>query len=132
MARHNRDARGTDQRGFDYEISYQPDWVRLIKVTRALESGRQSTKTLFKNPAQREQSPGPHVRTRIASKDQGIEFEIEIEDPHGQIARVIVVTKPINGEMLEFSIDDRLGPASGRGLAPEPEEDERQPLDHEE
>ena len=53
MARHNRDARGTDQRGYDYEISYQPDWVRLIKVTRTLESGRQSTKTLFKNPAQR-------------------------------------------------------------------------------
>ena len=115
MARHNRDARGTDQRGFDYEISYQPDWLRLIKVTRALESGRQSTKTLFKNPGQREQSPGSHVRTRIVCEDQGIEFGLELEDPSGQIARVIIVTKPINGESLEFSVDGRLGvsPVSG-------------------
>jgi hypothetical protein len=110
MARHNRDARGTDQRGYDYEISYQPDWVRLIKVTRSLESGRQSTKTLFKNPAAREQSPGSRVRTRIECKEQRLEFEIELDDPHGIVARVIVVTHPNQGapgESLEFTIDDR-------------------------
>ena len=50
MARHNRDGQGADQRGQEYEISYQPDWLRLVKVTRTLETGRQSTKTLFKNP----------------------------------------------------------------------------------
>ena len=49
MARHNRDGRGSDQRGFDYEIGYQPDWLQQVKVTRNLESGRQSTKTLFRN-----------------------------------------------------------------------------------
>ena len=111
MARHNRDARGTDQRGFDYDVSYQPDWVRLVKVTRSLESGRQSTKTLFKNPAQREQSPGRHIRTRIASPEQNLEFEIELDDPQGVIARVVIVTRPLNsaeGETLEFTIDDRL------------------------
>jgi hypothetical protein len=115
MARHNRDARGTDQRGFDYDVSYQPDWVRLIKVTRSLESGRQSTKTLFKNPNHREQSPGGRIRTRIACKEQGLEFEIEVDDPTGVIARVIVVTKPANaaaGETLEFTIDDRLNSSS--------------------
>src|SRR5687768_13737773 len=113
MARHNRDARGTDQRGHDYEISYQPDWVRLIKVTRSLESGRQSTKTLFKNPGSREQSPGPRVRTRIECPDQKLEFAIEVEDPNGVIARIIVVTQPssaTSGETLEFTIDDRLTP----------------------
>jgi hypothetical protein len=109
MARHNRDARGTDQRGFDYDISYQPDWVRLIKVTRSLESGRQSTKTLFKNPAAREQSPGSRIRTRIVCKDQNLEFEVEVDDPTGSIARVIVVTKPTSGETLEFSIEGNLG-----------------------
>ncbi|MEX2281387.1 MAG: hypothetical protein WEE89_02740 [Gemmatimonadota bacterium] len=111
MARHNRDARGTDQRGFDYEVSYQPDWVRLIKVTRSLESGRQSTKTLFKNPNHREQSPGGKVRTRIECKEQELAFEIEVDDPHGVVTRVIVVTRPPNaaaGETLEFTIDDRL------------------------
>ena len=35
MARHNRDARGSDQRGESYELSYQPDWLRLVKVTRS-------------------------------------------------------------------------------------------------
>ncbi|HSL71205.1 MAG TPA: hypothetical protein VK864_13245 [Longimicrobiales bacterium] len=111
MARHNRDARGTDQRGFDYEISYQPDWVRLIKVTRSLESGRQSTKTLFKNPVPREQSPGSRIRTRIGCKEQNLEFEIELDDPRGVVARVIVVmqaTPESAGEALEFTIDNRL------------------------
>ena len=46
MGRHNREARGSDQRGFDYDISYQPDWLHQIKVTRTLENGRQSTKIL--------------------------------------------------------------------------------------
>jgi hypothetical protein len=50
MARHNREASGSDQRGFEYTISYQPDWLRQVKVTRLLETGRQSTKTLFVNP----------------------------------------------------------------------------------
>ena len=52
MARHNRDGEGVDQRGHGYVVSYQPDWLRLVKVTRDLESGRQSTKTLFRNPAE--------------------------------------------------------------------------------
>jgi hypothetical protein len=111
MARHNRDARGIDQRGNDYAISYQPDWVRLIKVTRSLESGRQSTKTLFKNPARREQSPGNRVRTRIECKEQNLEFEVEVDDPQGVVARVIVVTQATAataGETLEFTIDGRL------------------------
>ena len=119
MARHNRDARGTDQRGYDYEISYQPDWVRLIKVTRSLESGRQSTKTLFKNPAPREQSPGSRVRTRVECKEQNLAFEVELDDPNGVVVRLIVVTQPARGapgESLEFTIDDRLG-------TPAPEEE---------
>lgn len=47
MARHNREGMGSDQRGCEYQIGYQPDWRRYAKVTRALPSGRQSTKTLF-------------------------------------------------------------------------------------
>jgi len=110
MARHNRDARGTDQRGYDYDIGYQPDWVKLIKVTRELETGRQSTKTLFKNPSRREQPPGPRVRTRITSKEQNLDFSIEVDDPQGVITRIIVVTEPasVERERLEFTIEDRL------------------------
>jgi len=109
MARHNRDARGSDQRGFDYEISYQPDWLRLIKVTRTLESGRQSTKTLIRNPGTREQSPGPKVRTQVGCPEQQIDVEIDLTDPRGVIKRIIVVTSAPGSddpaEELEFTIE---------------------------
>jgi hypothetical protein len=107
MARHNRVAKGADQRGETYEVSYQPDWLRLIKVTRTLESGRQSTKTLFKNAAKREQSPGQRIRTRVESKEQRVEFEIELDDPQGIVRRIIIETSPqSSGEGgLQFSID---------------------------
>jgi hypothetical protein len=107
MARHNRAARGADQRGDSYELSYQPDWLRLVKVTRTLESGRQSTKTLFKNTAKREQAPGSRVRTGLASREQRIEFEIELDDPQGVVRRIIVEIDPPAGgdERVIFSID---------------------------
>ncbi|HEY0672896.1 MAG TPA: hypothetical protein VGD27_11540, partial [Longimicrobiales bacterium] len=109
MGRHNREARGADQRGFDYEISYQPDWLHQIKVTRTLENGRQSTKTLFRNPAPREQPPGPKTRTRITSAEQQVDVEVELNDPHNVVKRIIVVTGPshlddTSDEELEFII----------------------------
>lgn len=109
MARHNRDAQGSDQRGFDYEISYQPDWLRLIKVTRTLESRRQSTKALFRNNGRREQSPGPRVRTRISCAEQKLDVEIDVNDPNSVVKRIIVVTAPAGStgaeDELEFSIE---------------------------
>jgi hypothetical protein len=109
MARHNRDGRGSDQRGFDYEISYQPDWLRLIKVTRTLESGRQSTKTLIRNPGMREQSPGPKIRTHVVSAEQQIDVEIDLSDPRGVVKRIIVVTSTRGADdtedELEFTIE---------------------------
>lgn len=112
MARHNRDGRGSDQRGFDYRIGYQPDWLQQVKVTRNLESGRQSTKTLFRNPAAvREQSPGSKVRTRIVSSEQGIELELAIHDPRGVIKRIIVETVPPGQgaeDAVSFSVEGAL------------------------
>lgn len=113
MARHNRESRGTDQRGYDYDISYQPDWLQMIKVTRQLESGRQSTKTLFRNPGRREQDPGPRVRTRIRSPEQGLDFEIVVNDPQGVVKRVIVETATKEaeaGETILFTLEDQLPP----------------------
>lgn len=89
MARHNREGHGADQRGFEYGVNFQPDWLSQVKVTRVLETGRQSTKTLFRNPASRaEAEPGDRVRTRIVSPDQGLEFEIAITDPRAAVRRV--------------------------------------------
>lgn len=92
MARHNRDGRGTDQRGIEYEISYQPDWLRRVKVTRDLPGGRQSTKTLFRNPEPPIKRPGRTVRTRIRSAAQPLDFEIAVTDPGNVVRRVIVET----------------------------------------
>ena len=113
MARHNREGRGADQRGQEYEVSYQPDWLRLVKVTRTLETGRQSTKTLFRNPADHaEAEPGDRVRTRVRSLDESLDFEISVSDPSCRVigVRVTCVLTADDGsrEEVEFSLDSQL------------------------
>jgi hypothetical protein len=115
MGRHNREGRGTDQRGASYTISYQPDWLQQVKVTRSLASGRQSTKTLFRNRGEREQRPGHRVRTRITCKEQKLDFEIGVDDPHGIITRIVVETvlpgKAGVERSVQFTIDEGHTPA---------------------
>jgi hypothetical protein len=119
MARHNKDARGTDQRGAEYEINYQPDWLRQIKVTRTLETGRQSTKTLFRNPGRKEQKPGSRVRTRIRCKHEAVDFEVGVDDPNAIVTRIVVETKvpgrPGEQGNIVFTFDERLPPVEGSG-----------------
>ena len=105
MGRHNREARGADQRGYDYEISYQPDWLHQIKVTRTLENGRQSTKILFRNPTAREQPPGPKTRTRIVSSEQHLDVEVDLNDPNNVVKRVIIVTAPAGSDTVEEELE---------------------------
>jgi hypothetical protein len=107
MARHNRDGHGVDQRGDEYQISFQPDWLYQIKVTRTLESGRQSTKTLYRNAASREQSPGPKVRTRVTSANGKLDFELVLDDPAAIVSRIVVETVSADGEVVSFTIDDQ-------------------------
>lgn len=79
VARHNRDGVGVDQRGFEYRVSYQPDWFRQVKIARRLPSGRRSTMTLFRNPLGRcERTPGDRARTRITCPDQGVDMEVVV------------------------------------------------------
>ena len=107
MARHNREGQGADQRGFEYGVSYQPDWLRQVKVTRQLETGRQSTKTLFRNPKdQPEALPGDRVRTRIVSTDQDLDFEVAISDPRAAVRRVrIAYALPSENGMREEEVE---------------------------
>jgi hypothetical protein len=111
MARHNREARGDDQLGREYVVHYQPDWFYQVKVTRDLSSGRQSTKTLFRNPDPVEAEPGPKVRTRIEAPELGIDFEITVEDPRGVVRRVTVETIASEGDdqgqAVSFTISRR-------------------------
>ena len=128
MARHNREGYGADQRGFAYEVNYQPDWLRHVKVTRVLQSGRQSTKTLFRNPADRQEAfPGERVRTRILSPDQGLDFEVAVTDLKGAVARVRVAFMVTNErgeqEEIEFTLENELPPPPP-GHVPPPEDDE--------
>ncbi len=114
MARHNRDGQGVDQRGFRYTIGFQPDWLRHVKVTRGLETGRQSTKTLFKNQAEaRESEPGDRVRTRVTSKEQKLDFEVTIADPNRVVRRIRVAYElpgrdGRKGEEIEFTLEGPL------------------------
>ncbi|MDQ3556057.1 MAG: hypothetical protein M3409_04675 [Gemmatimonadota bacterium] len=120
MARHNREGRGEDQRGTGYVVGYQPDWFRQIKVTRDLESGRQSTKTLFRNPEPPQANPGTRVRTQIASDELGLELEVSLQDPNHVVRRIIVETE-VQGsvgepETIVFSL-------GSRGAEPAPPDD---------
>lgn len=118
MPRHNREGHGADQRGHEYDVNYQPDWLRLVKVTRTLETGRQSTKTLYRNPAERaEAEPGDRIRTRITSPDQELDFEVAVTDPRGAVTRVRVSYSLTNEdgerEDVEFTLENELPPPSG-------------------
>lgn len=92
MARHNREGRGEDQKGRQYRVAYQPDWLRQAKVTRDLDNGRQSTKTLVRNPEPPEHDPGPRVRTQVQCADLSLDFEVVLHDAGRVIRRIIVET----------------------------------------
>jgi len=116
VARHNREGQGTDQRGFRYNISYPPDWLRHVKVGRALPSGRQSTMILFRNPAgHRSRPPGDRIRTRIECPEQELDLEVVVSDAHGRTRRVQVscwVPNPDGPgeEEVVFTLEDGLPP----------------------
>jgi hypothetical protein len=111
MARHNREGKGEDQLGRSYTVSYQPDWFYQVKVTRDLESGRQSTKTLYRNMETPQAEPGSRVRTRVTSEELGLDFEIAIEDDKGVIRRITVETVapdgPDQGTPVSFTLTRR-------------------------
>ena len=119
MARHNREGHGADQRGFEYAVNYQPDWLKQVKVTRQLETGRQSTKTLLRNPLELpEAEPGDRVRTRIVSPDQHLDFEVCLADPHSAVRRVRVCyalpgPDGVREEEVEFTLESGLGSTTG-------------------
>ena len=92
MARHNREGEGEDQHGRRYRIGYQPDWLRQIKVTCDLDNGRQSTKTLLRNPEPPAQSPGPRVHTEVAAAELGLGFGLTLHDERRVVRRIIVET----------------------------------------
>lgn len=98
MARHNREGRGEDQHGREYLVAYQPDWLHQVKVTRSLENGRQSTKTLVRNPEPPSQEPGPRVRTHIRAPELGLDFEVVLQDAGRVVRRLIVETVVPDGD----------------------------------
>ncbi len=108
MARHNREGRGLDQLGNLWRISYQPDWFRLLKISRPLPGGRRSSLTLFRNPARgAEAEPGRAVRTRITSADGSVDVVISLEDRDAVVDHIIVGIKQKRGrktEVLKFVV----------------------------
>jgi hypothetical protein len=115
MARHNREARGVDQLGTLWRISFQPDWLSRLKISRQLPGDRRrSMVTLFRNPARRaEASPGRVVRTGVAAVDGSADFWVSVEDPEGVVESVVVVTRTKRGrknEVIKYVLESRLPP----------------------
>jgi len=119
VARHNREGEGVDQHGFEYRISYQPDWLRQVKVSRDLATGRRSTMTLFRNPLERQEAaPGDLVRTRITCPEQGVDVEVSVRCHHREVSRIVVSCQvPRSGgegsEELAFVLENGLAPPPG-------------------
>ena len=118
MGRHNREGTGSDQCGFEYLVRYQPDWLKRVRVTRQLESERQSTKTIFWNPVSvREAEPGEGVRNRIVSADQSIDIEVALTDPRAAVRRVRITCEVPSGngctEEVEFTLEQHSPSPSG-------------------
>jgi len=115
MARHNRDAKGVDQHGELWHLSYHPDWIRRIKISRQLpDRDRRSTVTLFKNEAERAQAePAKVIRARIRAADGTADIEVSLEDRSDVVESITVVTRrERNGrtERVEFVLEDDLEP----------------------
>lgn len=118
MARHNREGRGLDQLGNLWRISYQPDWFRLLKLSRPLPGGRRrSSLTLFRNPARAaDANPGRAVRTRITSADGSVDIAVSLEDRDHIVDHIVVGIKQKRGrrtEILKFHVHGGL-PAGRR------------------
>lgn len=103
MARHNREGRGLDQLGNLWRISYQPDWFRLLKLSRPLPGDRRrSSLTLFRNPArQAEAEPGRSVRTRISSADGSVDIAVSIEDRDAIVDHIVIGVRNKRGRKTE-------------------------------
>jgi hypothetical protein len=122
VARHNREGTGRDQHGFEYRVSYQPDWLRHVKISRKLSSGRQSTMTLFRNPMRCATGrPGRLVRTRILCAEQGLDVEITVDGDQDGVCRVCVTCEVpsvagVGTEEVTFTMEDGLPAAKGSGF----------------
>lgn len=106
MPRHNREGRGVDQQGQLWHVSYQPDWLRRLKVSRRLPGrDRRSTLTLVENSEEKgREEPGRVVRTRVRAADGSMEFCVTLEGRRSHVESVTVVTRPDGpgGERVEF------------------------------
>ena len=116
MARHNREARGLDQLGNLWRISFQPDWFRFLKISRPLPKGRRrSSLTVIRNPARAaEASPGRSIRTRITSMDGEVDVAVSLEDRDMVVDHVVVAVRRKRGrktELVKFFIQGGLPPA---------------------
>ncbi len=113
MARHNRESRGLDQHGDLWRISYQPDWLRYVKISRELPGGRRrSSLTLFRNPARQAHSePGKEIRTRITAADGSVDVTVSLDDREGAVDHVVLGMRRRRGrktELVKFTIQGGL------------------------
>jgi hypothetical protein len=93
MPRKNKSGKGKDQKGYDYKISYQPDWLKELRSSRKDKKGKKDTVTIFQNPEKHQkEKPGKTVRTRVRS-DEGVDFTITLDDPKRAVKRIRVEYK---------------------------------------
>ena len=94
MARHNRTTAGVDQLGNLWRISYQPDWLRHLKLSQRVFGCRRTSRTVLRNPEERALTlPGRKIRTALGLADGAGEVAVTLEDPAGLVTGIDLTMK---------------------------------------
>ncbi len=106
---------GRDQRGFDYEVTYNPEWFRKLAVTRRDSNGQTTTVDVVTNPRTARSAPErPASATTHVKSNEGVDFTLVFRGRAKQVRIDYIVPAESGkdngdddeGEVVTLTVDD--------------------------